>query len=172
MQTSCSSKCRLLMVAFPIHWQLWGHMGTLVDSVTLHPCPPQMTSIRVAVAPRCSSGSDGSGSERVDRTDICCCLLVFVNALVKISVPICDTLFHTMLHHVRTWPVTVTPHFDQLWPTLSDFDQGTRVDRRLWHHALPIGDGKSPTHTGQGLQPLQSRQESSSLGNQRLNDNR
>ena len=171
MQTSCSSKCRLLMVAFPIHWQLWGLLLTVSLSILVH---LRWLQSVLQVAPRCSSGSDGREAERADvRTQTyCCCLLVFVNALVKISVLIRDTLFHTMLHHVRTWPVTVTPHFDRLWPTLSDFDQGTRVDRRLWHHALPIGDGKSPTHTSQGRQPLQRRQESSSLRNQRLNDNK
>lgn len=129
--------------------------------------------MQLVSSPRRSSGSDGVGSERVDRTDICCCL-VFVNvphgACGNLcapcrSVTICDTLFRTMLHHAAPCQdVTCRCHS-------TDFDQGTRVHRLLWHHAA-VGAGKPSRQTSQERQPLQCRQESSSLRNQRPNDNK
>ena len=173
MQTSCSSKCRLLMVAFPIHWQLWGLLLTVSLSILVH--LRWLQSVLQLLQDAQVEVMEGKQNVSTSEQTFAAASWYLLTRLWK-SLCWSVTLFSTPCCTMSGRDLSLSLHtltdFDQLWPTLSDFDQGTRVDRRLWHHALPIGDGKSRTHTSQGRQPLQRRQESSSLRNQRLNDNK
>ena len=119
MQTSCSSKCRLLMVAFPIHWQLWGLLLTVSLSILVH--LRWLQSVLQLLQDAQVEVMEGKQNVSTSEQTFAAASWYLLTRLWK-SLCWSVTLFSTPCCTMSGRDLSLSLHtltdFDQLWPTL------------------------------------------------------